>query len=269
MVVNEEIYNKTEEEVEQPDTIKDNEHTLQDDKSVDIFNALSLYHKDLGTAYELEGYNPLGNNFKLTTDFTNAVLEAKQKGNKDIFPENFLEFSNKEISKYFANSINNTQSLISMLEQNLSTTDEKLKQQIKMAIIFVKNRNQLLKMNIAKLKQKDANALRMYMELYGMDSELSELLRETFNEKANIQFIFQAMLNACQARSRVLKQKIQEIKIQQQKEEVKNIVQEKPKQKTEQKFEVKDFKLDKEEKQKEKPVYKQQSHKQKEEDFTK
>ncbi len=170
-------------------------------KSVDVFNALNLYNEELGNSYKKDGYNPFDDDFVLTEDFTNDILEAK-KTSGDIFPESFLEYGNKEVKKHFENAIINDNEILDKLNKELeNATNEKDKKQIKKAIIFLKNRNELLKVNILKLKQKDANALKMYIEMFGLDSELSELLKDTFNEKANNQIIVQNMLNTCRFRA--------------------------------------------------------------------
>ena len=173
----------------------------QNIKSVDVYNALNLYNEELGNSYKNDGYNPFDDDFVLTEEYTNDILENK-KSNNEIFPESFLEFSNKTVSKHFQNAIENDNTILDNLTQELeNTTNEKDKKQIKKAIVFLKNRNELLKVNINKLKQKDANALKMYMELFGLDNELSELLKDTFNEKANNQIIVQNMLNTCRFRA--------------------------------------------------------------------
>ena len=171
-------------------------------KSVDIYNALNLYNEQLGASYKNEGYNPFDDNFVLTEEYICDILENK-KTNKDIFPEAFLEYGNKEFKKYFLNAIENSNQILDELNKEfLNNENETDKQQIKKAIVFLKNRNELLKININKLKQKDANALKMYMELYGLDGELSELLKDTFNEKANNHIIVQNMINALRFRAK-------------------------------------------------------------------
>ena len=188
-------------------------HSLAQGKSVDVFNALSLYNEELGTRYEQEGYNPFGEDFVLTPEFANDILENKSKDPNEIMSEYFLEFGNKQVSKHFENALSNGQKLVSAMQEQLNNApDEKVKKQIKKNIIFLKNRNELLKVNIAKLKQKDANAIKMYLEMYGMDSELSELLKDTFNEKANTQMIVSQMMNIAFKRSTNIKQKAQVLK---------------------------------------------------------
>ena len=188
-------------------------HSLAQGKSVDVFNALSLYNEELGTRYEQEGYNPFGEDFVLTPEFANDILENKSKDPNSIMSENFLEFSNKQISKHFETALSNGEKIVNAMQDQLNNApDEKVKKQIKKNIIFLKNRNELLKVNIAKLKQKDANAIKMYLEMYGMDSELSELLKDTFNEKANTQMIVSQMMNVAFKRSTNIKQKADVLK---------------------------------------------------------
>ena len=197
--------------------ISENGHSLAKNKSVDVFNALSLYNEELGIKYEQEGYNPFEDGFVLTEDYAKDILENKSKDLNSILPENFLDYGNKEVSKHFENSLSNSEKVIEALQNELIVSnDENLKKQIKKCLVFMKNRNELLKMNIAKLKQKDINALKMYLEMYGMDSELSELMKDSFNEEANMQIVISQMLGVAHRRSINLKQKsskfIREIK---------------------------------------------------------
>ena len=116
-------------------------------------------------------------------------------------------------SKHFETALSNGEKIVNAMQDQLNNApDEKVKKQIKKNIIFLKNRNELLKVNIAKLKQKDANAIKMYLEMYGMDSELSELLKDTFNEKANTQMIVSQMMNVAFKRSTNIKQKADVLK---------------------------------------------------------
>ena len=191
-------------------SLDENAPKLDEGKSIDVFNALNLYSEQLGSIYEKDGYNPFEEGFVLTEEFTNDVLENKKK--QEIFTEDFLEYGNKEVSKHFQNALNNSTEIIDKLNEELaSCTDEKVKKQLKKSIILLKNRNELLKVNISKLKQKDANALKMYIEMFGMDNELSELLKDTFNEKVNAQIVAGQMLALCRSRAVNIKQKTTKI----------------------------------------------------------
>ena len=197
------------EEIEQNE-YKDNSQVLPNGKSVDVFNALNLFCESLGELYKNQGYNPFDKDFVLTDEFTKEILERKLNEG-EIIPADFLEFSNKQVSKHFSTALNNNTALIELLSnEEKVTTDANMIKQVKNCILFLKNRNELLKMDILKLKNKDANALKMYIEMYGIDTQLSELLSETFNEKANLQLVISQMLNLC--KTRTLPNKIKNIK---------------------------------------------------------
>ena len=185
------------------------------DKSVDVFNALSLVSTELGQMYEKDGYNPFDDDFVLTEDYTMEVLAHKINA-QDIFTEDFLQQNNKTVAKHFNTALKNNEIILNSLNEELqNTSDQKVKDQIKKTIVFLKNRNELLKLNIGKLKQKDANAIKMYIEMFGMDSELSELLKETYNDKVNTQHIVQQMLAALTHRAQNVKAKLKNISIKQ------------------------------------------------------
>ncbi len=185
---------------------------LPEGKSVDVFNALSLSNESLGRLYVEQGYNPFGENFVLTEEYTDEILQNKINAS-NIQSESFLENSNSEVSKNFTTSLENSEALLTALEnQEFSESDPRLKKQIKRTVVSLKNRNELLKLNIAKLKQKDANALRMYIELYGMDGELGELLKDTFTEKANHQVLLMRLMAIIQKRAGTVYAKAQNLK---------------------------------------------------------
>ena len=176
-------------------------HELSSDKNVDVYNALNLFNPELGTMYEQQGYNPYDENFTLTEEYTSDVLNNKKNTN-DVLSQDFLEKNNKDVAKSFNKALACNNDILNTLNTELeNTTDQKLKKQINQTIIVLKNRAELLKLNIEKLKQKDANALKMYQEIFGLDSEISELLCETYTDKANTQFVVQQMMALLYKRS--------------------------------------------------------------------
>lgn len=170
-------------------------------KSADVFNALNLYNEDLGRLYENEGYNPFEKDFKLDEEFAKDILEIKSK-KSEVFPETFLEANNKNISKNFEIAIENNNALLNEMQNKLSSNlSPKDKKQVQKMIITLKNRGELLKLNKEKLKQKDANALKMYLDIYGLDSELSDLLGDNYTQKVNAIILAQKMLDLCKSRA--------------------------------------------------------------------
>lgn len=170
-------------------------------KNVDVFNALNLVCEDLGIQYEKEGYNPLGEDFTLTEDFANEILENKRNG-KEISCEGFLEKGNVEVGKHFQSALKNNQEILSSVEEKMSNTnDPVVLKELKKTIFFLKNRNELLKIFISKLKDKDANSLRMYIELFGLDNELSELLKDSYEEQVNATNIANEIFEKCKNRA--------------------------------------------------------------------
>ena len=185
---------------------------LPEGKSVDVFNALSLVDESLGKLYVEKDYNPYGKDFVLTEEYASEILQNKINAH-DLSSENFLEHSNSEIAKNFTTALENSEAILNALEnETYVQSDPKVKEQIQRTIVTLKNRNELLKLNITKLKQKDANALKMYIELYGMDGELGELLKDTFTEKANIQALIMQFMALIQKRAKTIYRKAQNLK---------------------------------------------------------
>lgn len=194
------------------DDLEVQKDALPEGKSVDVFNALSLADESLGKLYVEQGYNPYGENFVLTEEYAGEILHNKVDASEKS-SQSFLEQSNSEISKSFTTALENSDNLVMALEnEQYVTSDPKLKEQIGKAIVSLKNRSELLKLDITKLKQKDANAIKMYIELYGMDGELGELLKDTFTEKANMQALIMQFMALIQKRSGTVYAKAQSLK---------------------------------------------------------
>ena len=193
------------------DDLEVEKDALPQGKSVDVFNALSIADESLGKLYVEQGYNPYGENFVLTEDYASEILHNKVDASEQS--QSFLEQSNSEISKNFTTALENGTSLVTALEnEQFVTSDAKLKEQIGKTIVSLKNRNEILKQDITKLKQKDANAIKMYIELYGMDGELGELLKDSFTEKANIQALIMQFMTLIQKRAGTIYAKAQSLK---------------------------------------------------------
>ncbi len=193
------------------DDLEVQKDALPQGKSVDVFNALSIADESLGKLYIEQGYNPYGENFVLTEDYASEILHNKVDASEQS--QSFLEQSNSEISKNFTTALENGTSLVTALEnEQFVTSDAKLKEQIGKTIVSLKNRSELLKLDITKLKQKDANAIKMYIELYGMDGELGELLKDTFTEKANMQALILQFMALIQKRAGTVYAKAQSLK---------------------------------------------------------
>ena len=181
----------------------DASHKLASNKSTDVFNALNLYSEQLGLLYEKEGYNPFDKDFVLDSEFTKDVLTNKNKST-EIFPENFLEANNKSISKNFEIAIENNTALVESLQKKIKElSSPKEQKQLKQIIVTLKNRGELLKISKEKLKQKNADAVKMYTEIFGLDSELSELLQDSYTKKINFVILMQKLMDLSKSRAAI------------------------------------------------------------------
>lgn len=170
----------------------------------DVYNALNLYHEKLGEEYEKEGYNPFEPDFKLTKEFAQEVLENKPT-KQDIPKEDFLEVGAKKATSYFKNTLAAGEKLIEKLEGKMGSSglDMSTIHQLQRAMIFLKNRNQLLKRNIRELKFRNANALQMFTDMYVLDKELSDLLKETYETNADLDAILNQFVEVCKNRAKI------------------------------------------------------------------
>ena len=187
----------------------------------DVFNALNLYDEKLGEEYEKQGYNPFEPNFKLTEDFALEVLEAKAK-EQGLPEKDFLETNIKKVTSYFKNTLQTGEKLAKMIEDKMATPDIDMStmHQLQRAIIFLKNRNQLLKRNIRELKFKNANAIQMFADMYALDKELSDLLKDSYKNEVDVNAILKQFVEVCQnrAKQKIYKEKQQNKEKQKQKE---------------------------------------------------
>lgn len=170
----------------------------------DVYNALNLYDEKLGEEYEKEGYNPFEPDFKLTKEFAEEVLENKPS-KQEIPKEDFLEVGAKKATSCFKNTLKASEKLVELLEQKMGSSglDMSTIHQIQRALIFLKNRNQLLKRNIRELKYRNANALQMFTDMYVMDKELSDLLKETYESDVDINAILNQFVEVCKTRAKI------------------------------------------------------------------
>lgn len=215
------------EEEKQIETLEEAEKEVQKRHiDPDIFNALNLYDEKLGEEYEKQGYNPFEPNFKLTEDFALEVLEAKAK-EQGIPAKDFLEANIKKVTSYFKNTLQTGEKLAKMLEDKMAAPniDMSTMHQLQRAIIFLKNRNQLLKRNIRELKFKNANAIQMFADMYALDKELSDLLKDSYENEVDINAILKQFVEVCEnrAKQKILKEKQQNKEKQKQKELYENI----------------------------------------------
>lgn len=156
-----------------------------------ILNALYLTCTSLGDAFLDTGYNPYPKNFVLTSEYVEKLLQnAKQKDTINI--EDFLENNNQEIAKNFEISLhNNTQILEEMLKVKEKNT------QLDLIIVFLKNRKELLKQAINKLQSDEVVALDLYRDIFALDYEYSEVMKQTYYQNFNNQIVIQNFLNMC------------------------------------------------------------------------
>lgn len=183
---------------------KNEEKILESTKNInlDVFNALSLENEKLGQSYIENGYNPFNKEFILTEEYTKDTLQKRHK-NPSISNEPFLQANNKKIASSFQNAIAFNQ----LIEQKLLLTlynenlDKSVNREIEKVVVFLKNRGELLRLNLKQLKYKNTDALKLYTEIALLDKELSEILKNSFAKQLELENVFLLFIEICKKRA--------------------------------------------------------------------
>lgn len=211
-----------------------------------VLNALNLIHPALGEAYTQKGYNPFEEGFVLESDYIEKILE-ENRDKTPILTEDFLETSSKEVKKYFQRSLQNTIELRNDFETQLKNDEfsnyenENIEKQVKNVILFLQNREQLLKTAIEQLKDPNANSLKLYQDITSINKKLSQLLKESYLEDFKKEVVHKNFIEYCltvkklekMRQEQIAEQKAQEQEQQKQKEQ--EIKQQKEQEKQEEK----------------------------------
>ena len=185
--------------------------TQEDIKSFDVFNALNLINENLGKAYKEKGYNPLGDEFLLDSEYVQNLLE-KAKKRKSLDVEPFLENGNKVVSSYFKQAVENAEALKLDILTELENADELMKDRLLEIVLYLNNRIELLNQAIENLKFPEANSLKLYEDIYNIDSIYGEILKESYFKNFNKIVAIENFLSTCRLRIKFEQFKQEQIK---------------------------------------------------------
>lgn len=156
-------------------------HNLNANINYDVFNALNLVNEELGQSYLNTGFNPLGANFKLETDYIISSLE-NEKNAQEVESPDFINKGSHETKKAFNLSLQNCTKLLIELQNklndpNLSPEDKKKLQKLIAQIqMFIELLNIYIK------NKKDKNYLKMYQNLLAINWSLFNELSLSFEQ---------------------------------------------------------------------------------------
>ena len=183
----------------------------EDIKYFDVFNALNLINEDLGKAYKEKGYNPLGDEFLLDSEYVQNLLD-KAKKRKSLDVEPFLENGNKTVSTYFKQALENAEALKLDILTELENADDVMKDKLSEIVFYLNNRIELLTQAIEKFKFPEANSLKLYEDVYNIDSIYGEILKESFFKNFNKTVAIENFLSTCRLRIKFEQFKQEQIK---------------------------------------------------------
>ena len=167
--------------------------------SYDVFNALNLINEKLGKAYEEKGYNPYGEQFSLDANYAQTLLE-KAKGKKSLDTEQFLENGNRAVSQNFKLALENTEALKLDILAEMESAEPAMKDKLSEVVLYLNNRTELLSQAIEALKSGEASSLKLYEEVYNIDSVYGEILKESFLKNFNKTVAVENFLSTCRLR---------------------------------------------------------------------
>lgn len=160
--------------------------------NLEIYNFLNMTNHKFGKMYKYMGKNPLPDNFELNSKKIEEILILNQM-QKEVFPYFSCEEKNK-IKKYFKNSIKNCKKIIKIdFFNNFSKEfSEKLK-------IYFNMRIYLTSFFLKNFKSHTFNEIEAYREIYYINPILSEFFEELFEEKVDVEILFENLENKYKA----------------------------------------------------------------------
>lgn len=179
--------------------------------SYDVFNALNLINEKLGKAYEEKGYNPYGEQFSLDANYAQTLLE-KAKGKKNLDTEQFLENGNRAVSQNFKLALENTEALKLDILAEMESAEPAMKDKLSEVVLYLNNRAELLSQAIEALKSGEASSLKLYEEVYNIDSVYGEILKESFLKNFNKTVAVENFLSTCRLRIKFEEFKQEQVK---------------------------------------------------------
>ena len=179
--------------------------------SYDVFNALNLINEKLGKAYEEKGYNPYGEQFSLDANYAQTLLE-EAKGKKSLDTEQFLENGNRAVSQNFKLALENTEALKLDILAEMESAEPAMKDKLSEVVLYLNNRAELLSQAIEALKSGEASSLKLYEEVYNIDSVYGEILKESFLKNFNKTVAVENFLSTCRLRIKFEEFKQEQVK---------------------------------------------------------
>ena len=175
------------------------------------YDALNLINEKVGKAYEEKGYNPYGEQFSLDANYAQTLLE-KAKGKKNLDTEQFLENGNRAVSQNFKLALENTEALKLDILAEMESAEPAMKDKLSEVVLYLNNRAELLSQAIEALKSGEASSLKLYEEVYNIDSVYGEILKESFLKNFNKTVAVENFLSTCRLRIKFEEFKQEQVK---------------------------------------------------------
>lgn len=162
-------------------------------KNFAVLNSLNLINKKLGDSYQQKGFNPFSDNFVLTPQGVEKLLEINiQK--KNIESPKFFQESEKVLTEKFKQAILRADELLAKHQEiikNGNASPKMLEEHI-----YIKICTELLKgANLKKLNYEEL--LEIIQTIYAMSTEYSYIYRRIFDKDFDVQLALTDFIRLC------------------------------------------------------------------------
>lgn len=162
-------------------------------KNFAVLNSLNLINKKLGDSYEKKGFNPFSDNFALTSEGVEKLLQINLQ-KKYVKSPKFFEESEHALSARFKLASTRAEELLAKFQNLIDNGNASLK--MLEELIYIKICTELLKgLNLKKLNYEEL--LEVIQTIYAMSPEYSFIFKRIFDKDFDIQIALTDFVKLC------------------------------------------------------------------------
>lgn len=163
------------------------------DKNFAVLNSLNLINKKLGDSYQKKGFNPFSENFSLTAEGAQKLLNINLQKKHVKSPE-FFEESEKALKARFKVASTRADELLTKFQDLLNNGNASPK--MLEELIYIKICAELLRgINLKKLNYEEL--LEVIQTIYAMSPEYSHIVKRIFDKDFDVQLALTDFVKLC------------------------------------------------------------------------